>query len=119
MGRCILKVNRDEDYYVVWSSVVDYWIFAGTRKHIVEYWKEEYGRQGMEGLERMMERADEWGSSAMRQFGHWEDELLWLGPRGQVRRSDLEAFVEAYDNDHALRSLIIPHEDWGTHEHLR
>lgn len=62
MGRFLIKIK---DKYFEWSTVVDAPITYGmTRDECVAYIKEEYGNQGLFGLNERLEKADECGSSS-------------------------------------------------------
>ena len=70
MGHCIIKIN---DCYLEWSSVVDAPISRGMdRARFIKYYRREYGARGMEGLEKRLDRADEFGV-ADRGWGTVED----------------------------------------------
>lgn len=66
MGRYIIKPDKDVDFYVEWSTIVDNWVFAGNREDMVD-----------EGLsEDRLDKADRLGSSYMLSCGKWEDKEL-------------------------------------------
>lgn len=86
MAHSIIKV---EGKYLIWSTVVDAPITYGmTREQLEKYWRDEYGRRGMEDLAERIGRADEKGTSAwadddafetIRMLGannHWDDPVL-------------------------------------------
>jgi len=66
MGRAVLKFTHEGiDYYSEWSSVVDAPItYLLTREDFEQYYREEYGRFGMQDFQKMMERVDETGTSS-------------------------------------------------------
>lgn len=66
MGRALIKVRRDEDLYLWFSTIVDNVTMIGTR--------EEFLQEGV--TEREMQRADELGSSSYMERGTWEAEGL-------------------------------------------
>lgn len=106
MPRYIVKAAPDIDLYVEWSTVVDNFIWSGTREELVKYGQFSGWRLN---IEERIARADATGTSAMwedwegSQEGSWEDErflvtnvenmdgYFWLN------RDDLAAYV-AGDN---------------------
>lgn len=67
MGRCIVKIrDRDQDWYLEWSSVVDAPITYGmTLDELRQYIREEYGNEGLERLPARLERVEEYGYSGI------------------------------------------------------
>lgn len=68
MGQSLIKLIDpldQKEYWLVWSTVVDAPITYGlSLDELREYWREEYGRSGMDGLERSIELANETGFSS-------------------------------------------------------
>lgn len=68
MPRYIVKLNdpkTKKDYYMEWSTVVDTPVTNGmSLEEFNEYYKNEYGNQGMEKLPERMVRVEETGCSA-------------------------------------------------------
>lgn len=63
MPRIIIKL---ENKYLEWSTVVDAPVTYGmSLKEFKEYYKEEYGSNGMEDLPRRLQRVNKTGSSSM------------------------------------------------------
>jgi hypothetical protein len=126
MGQMILKVSRERDLYMVWSSVVDNAVWVGTKDELVEGLVQEEAKRIREQIGREFERADERGTSA-RAFvrGGFEDtdtllvrELDGLPPwGGKLHRKDFEAYAEALmveDNAEAARLVAREKpDDWG------
>lgn len=56
MGNSIVKhCISGKDRYLVWSSIVDAPITYGiTKKQLLQFWRTEYGRSGVEDLERRL-----------------------------------------------------------------
>lgn len=114
MPRHILKDRPDVDWYVMWSTIVDAPVFAGTRAEF----ETEYGRSESAASERF-DRADATGTSFIGGEGGWYDDTIIVanlpegGPEaGEIARTSLRAFVEALDegrNVDAL-ALVIPFE---------
>jgi len=65
MGHSIIKLNDGkQDYYLEYSSVVDAPITYGMGlEEFKEYYREEYGRNGSEGLEQRLARVEAKGTS--------------------------------------------------------
>ena len=57
MGHSIVRqIVEGKEMYLVWSSIVDAPITYGcTMKQLKKFWKEEYGRTGLQELEQRME----------------------------------------------------------------
>lgn len=57
MGQKIVMHEVDgKEVYVIWSSIVDAPVTYGcTMKQIKNFWKEEYGRSGLESLEHALQ----------------------------------------------------------------
>lgn len=63
MPRYILKLD---EWYFEWSTIVDAPVTYGmTLESFKEYYKFEYGAQGMIGLPARLERVEETGTSAL------------------------------------------------------
>ena len=108
MGRCYIKPDRDVDFYVEWSSVVDSVVGYGTREEMLVDAREEFGRRGVEEHARALDAADERGTSAWRTsgrfpaFGAWDDEELHImegGGPGFLARADLRQYCDLLDAD--------------------
>lgn len=103
MGHTIIKPRRDEDFYVVYSSVVDAPIQWGTRAEL----ESSYEHAAAERFSR----ADETGSSSLHAWGGWATPVISVreGFRpgayppnawcAKVARADLRRFCEAIDSD--------------------
>lgn len=68
MPRYIVKLTDPAtsiDYYMEWSTIVDAPVTYGmSLEEFKTYYKEEYGNQGMEGLDKRLERVEANGTSA-------------------------------------------------------
>lgn len=114
MPRYIVKPNRDQDYYVEWSEVVDGPIFHGTRAEMAEYGI----AQRWSSPEARLTRADETSNSALWYHPSWEnDEHYILQQRGWFPRSRMpeviRAFLDADENpdDPSVLALLEPFEE--------
>lgn len=67
MGRFIVKFEDGNDsWYLEWSTIVDAPITYGmSKEEFFEYYKDEYGRQGLSDLDKRMKRVEEKGTSAL------------------------------------------------------
>jgi hypothetical protein len=84
MVRFIIKPEKDRDFYIEWSTIVDHPMSWGTRDNM-------FGP----GDDTRLERADMYGSTGLE--GHWEDSSFVVYNRGlvplSVKREDLINFV--------------------------
>lgn len=117
MPSLIVKPEKDVDFYVVWSSVVDNITAAGTRRELQHssflYYKGEAGND-------RFDRADQYGSSArpdgeMAGEGYWDDNGFVV--TNEYRRTDAafywldRADLAAYA--HGDVSVLKPLNDEG------
>lgn len=67
MPRFICKItDKEQSWYLEWSTVVDAPVtFGMSLEEFKEYYKDEYGRQGMQDLDKRLERVEEKGTSSM------------------------------------------------------
>ena len=69
MGMFIIKINdeRDnKDYYLEWSTIIDAPVTYGfDLESFKEYYKEEYGNNGMENLNKRLKRVEKKGTSSL------------------------------------------------------
>lgn len=108
MGRYIIKAEKDVDFYVEWSTIVDNWVFAGTRQDMLD-----------DGIsEERLDRADKLGSSFMLPDGRWDDpELIvhnlpkemYEGVEGYytLPRENLSSFVQETSDDENIDIFIV------------
>lgn len=95
MPRHIIKPERDVDFYVEYSTIVDCPVGWGSREDFLK--KREV--QPSQQRERL-ERADETGTSSHLGIHAWKDEEIWLCNVADddrvIKRSDLRAFCLSY-----------------------
>lgn len=103
MGHWIIKPVRDEDFYVVYSSVVDAPIQFGTRAQLEASYKHAAADR--------FARADERGTSNLDGWDGWDEQTITVreGFRpgayppnawcATVARTDLRRFCESVDSD--------------------
>lgn len=111
MGRAIIKVDKDEDLYMVFTTMVDSITMIGTR--------EELAREGVTPGE--FERADKFGSSSYRDRGVWDAAPLPMlaetrneGWRFLLDRENYGTYARLMleDRDTEAEALLRPDEDW-------
>ena len=74
MGWQIIKQPNNQ--YCVFSSVVDHLIMVNaTEEELKDFYKEEYGRRGVEKVEQVLEKMNK-GTSPYHQFTKSFDEML-------------------------------------------
>jgi hypothetical protein len=115
----ILKVDREQDLYVEWSTVVDNACRAGTRAEMLEALQREeprgYTANPGNAPEDRMRRADETGTSALwpssnDPFGGWNDQYLMVEQRGLLPRERLSAYLDAhFDGDQVAAHALLRH----------
>lgn len=110
LPRSIVKPEKDKDFYVEWSTVVDAPTFYGTRADIIEHSKESDWRHI---AEERLERADATGTSARWYKASWEDDEIYiLEQTGTFPRSKMFEVVTVYDlygvEEVLKRGLIDP-----------
>jgi hypothetical protein len=108
----IVKPDRDTDFYVVWSNIVEAPLGTGSRADLLG-----------EGFpEDRIHRADVTGTSMMRDLmstywgvldGEWEDEGFIAEQRGVLPRARLAAYAKAYMDERwdDCWDLLVPFED--------
>jgi len=62
MGHILIKLKSTpeiENCYLIYSTIVDAPItYGATKKQIRNWYKKEYGRQGLEGMDNRFEKAE-------------------------------------------------------------
>lgn len=127
MGSQIIKVSRDVDLYMEWSSIVESPTYIGRRADLAAYLAEPVATwegtctPSTELVEQRLERADRLGSSGRSPFGcRWDDHGEIYEQRGWLPRANMETFArllldagdESADEQAArVAALIVPFED--------
>ena len=93
MGKFIVKI---EGTYLEWGTIVDAPVtFGMPLEEFKEYYREEYGSQGMRDLDTRLARADERGTSS--HVDENADEVMWLNRAGPGESSlSRDEIVEFY-----------------------
>lgn len=123
MGSFIVKPVSEEDFYVVYSTIVDSVTWFGSREELSGELSYEEGR-----AERF-DRADEYGSSDLVGFYTWDRtdfvirEGIWNTPGWavwlEINRSELKEFCETLQEDGYFHVEGTKFEDrWVTPEDL-
>lgn len=73
MGHVVVKMDRDEDFYVAWSSGVANVVFYGTGAELVEFEMEEAASRAQELAEQSIAKADEKGTDCQMGRGAYTD----------------------------------------------
>ena len=118
MGSIIVKPERDKDFYMIWSSIVDEPTGWGSRKFLLS--EEGHLSDGLR-REELFDRADERSSSSYLFPETWdEDWSLNFAQAGTIPRSRMFKLAEVlskvgYDEvwyEHAdVLALLDPFED--------
>jgi hypothetical protein len=108
MGTAIVKPSPEEDFYIIWSSIVDNLYGCGTRAEIENSFPEE-------AHPMRFQRADEWGTSSLLRRCGWnsdrilvreDDALEYLGDGAWfLPRKNLKAYAIALCNNEPRRHL--------------
>lgn len=108
MPSYIVKINKEEDFYVYWSDIVEAPHVWGTRDHVTKYML----RIGEDASHARFDRANETGTSAMQGDYDWDDHGFIYMQQGFLRREDLAEFLGSYGRDDEFDlSLLEPFED--------
>jgi hypothetical protein len=119
MGRQIIKVSREDDLYVEWSSVVETATFVGDRQGTREYLNEAVRGEiwpRPEAIEAWLIRADETGSSALLPLGYtWDSPGPIYRQQGVLPRPALPEFARRLlaspdDVEPDVADLLVPFE---------
>jgi hypothetical protein len=100
MPRYTIKLHDSEfnrDYYMEWSTVVDAPITFGCNlEEFTEYYRNEYGRDGMALFEERIKRVEEKGISAFPPFDNLENFLKNNRAGEQEKYLDKEAILSYF-----------------------
>jgi hypothetical protein len=114
MGTIVVKPERDVDFYVGWSSIVEAPVWWGPAAEVIEYMRDDARRGPSDPVEQRLARADETGTSAHdRRDGGWDDEGFIYEQRGFMRREHLTEMCRLLEakNEPAVWDLLEPFED--------
>lgn len=120
MGRYIIKAARDRDLYMEWSEHVDAPTFIGNRAETLAYLN--VTSRMTDGPEGRLRRADEVGTSALRDplspnwahplTGEWSDTGFIVQQRGWLPRDRFSAFLDAYLVDQRKAYALLDPWEW-------
>lgn len=115
MPSILIKIEPDVDWYVMWSTVVDNWVAAGSRAEIEDEYSDELDMVKPERFDR----ADQYGTSDMSIRNHkWgDDEFLVTNVEGRdcetgfftIDRQFVRNWIES--NNHALLTPVPPEDE--------
>jgi hypothetical protein len=110
MGNFLLRTTPNSEVFVVWSSIVDSPLFAGTRTEIEDYLIDEAVQRARIQIRNDLKIATETGSSVALKLpgqpaptGSWNDDGIQYGARKWLPRKQLGKFIalwmdEKYDS---------------------
>lgn len=122
MPQIIIKPRPDRDEYVVWSTVIESPLCAGTREQLIDYLANHISqKRGADGAAECMARVDEFGtsikpdpdSSSLWREGEWGDDSFIFEQTGYVRRGDLSRlfWMLQEGREREALDLLRPFED--------
>lgn len=120
MPRQIIKPDRDVDFYVEWSSIVEAPTAFGPREWMLDHLLFDYRRAThrfdweREQAEQRLARADVTGSSAYPPFAcTWDDEGEIYEQRGILPRAKIRELCERLSKDERadVSDLLEPFDD--------
>lgn len=117
MPAYVVRPSRDEEFYVLWSTITGSPYCWGSRAEMRENWQYMGSHVG-EWDEVRFDRADEAGSSAMwpnlgDPYLGWNDDVFIYQQRGILRRANLKAACARLGEDERvdIGDLLEPFDD--------
>jgi hypothetical protein len=117
MGQTIVKPNRDENFYILWSSIVEAPLAWGTKEDFQTNppWPED----NTDFSDERFDRVDRTSTSARYYVTSWDEEDTYIyEQRGWIERSRLKEITdilereESVPNDHPeILALLHPFEE--------
>ncbi len=114
MGTIVIKPDRDVDFYVGWSSIVEAPVWWGPTAEVREYILQDVRRGISDSPEVRLARADEHGTSSHDpRDGGWDDEGFIYEQRGFLRRDRIAQVCRLLEQQNldAVWDLLEPFED--------
>lgn len=116
MSKQIIKVSRDEDLYLEWSSIVEAPTFVGDRAQLAAHLMAGHFDEphSPAKAEERIARADETGTSAIGGWGcGWDDHGEIYMQQGFLLRASMAEFAHRLlvDEDAEPTGLLEPFED--------
>jgi hypothetical protein len=100
MPQHIIKLNDDRDkkeYYLIWSTIVDAPVTYGMSLNELKNWyKQQYGQNGMIELEGRLERVEKFGISAYPPFNVIENYFSFNRAGEDESVLDKNGIIEKY-----------------------
>ncbi len=113
MGRALIKPERDEDFYVEWSSIVDMPVRWGSRQNFLDATDSEEAWQAM--LKRLAQVDERSRTHGMEMYSWDRDFELIVQQEGYLKRSQMAEFMKTLTEDgeltEASKALLEP-IDW-------
>jgi hypothetical protein len=122
MGTFIVKADRERDLFAEWSTIVEAPTFIGTRAEILTHLGRLLGGPPADPPEVLVRRAEEAGTSAVRDplapeytgplDGAWDEPGQVVEQRGWLPRARMAEFLDVYlvDAEKAY-GLLEPFDD--------
>jgi hypothetical protein len=108
MPSYIIKINKEDDFYCLWSEVTESPHVWGTRAEVEEYMIHHHAMAGE--LQERFDRADLNGTSAFsyaENYG-WEDKGIFIyEQKGMLRRERLGDFLNSFDGKYSFDLTIL------------
>lgn len=121
MGHIVIKPDRNQDFYVNWSTVVEAPLDWGDRAEMLDVlsdeWRREHGSHipmaGISAPHPRLLRADVNGSSSFLGEFDWSEEQVIYMQRGWLARKDLPRACELLEAGRAdkVLGLLTPFEE--------
>lgn len=100
MPQYIMKLHDDKsekDFYLIWSTIVDAPITYGmSLDEFKDYYKEEYGENGMQVLTERLKRVEETGISAHPPFNNLKEYFGYNRAGENETVLDKEGIIEKF-----------------------
>ncbi|MFD6565482.1 hypothetical protein [Micromonospora profundi] len=123
MPSIVIKPERDRDFYVIWSTIVEAPTAWGTRAEVRGYLAEDWEERSpgrtpdmLDDFDGRLDRAAVHGTSALGGFaffGRWDDEGFMYEQRGVLPRHHLTRACELLgeDRESEVWDLLEPIEE--------
>ncbi|WP_032384664.1 hypothetical protein [Rhodococcoides fascians] len=105
MPHYIVKIDRDQDLYVDWSTITDCPAAIGTRAELTAELGPELSKDAR------WDRADLNGTSSVDGFYGWDDGEFIAEQRGLVKRADLPELARCLHGRLPYPHILHPFED--------
>jgi hypothetical protein len=111
LGRSVIKPDPKDDFYVVYSSIVDLPVFWGTRKQMLKNTKKNWNEDEWWPKVKDLDQADRWPYPGNEDI----EEVIWAG-RGTFSVDKLKDMCALLDlglqPDDPRILLLLDREGW-------